>query len=481
MKRRTLLSICITALLSHALAGTDSHSASNAHGASAVDTQWTVDTQSGGGTTVNATHQQAFSLPAANMPMAERLNFSVGNSFFRNPWVTAPASTDARDGLGPLFNTNGCQNCHVRDGRGHPPEFAGDNAVSMLVRLSVPARSKRDDAILRHHGVVPEPRYGDQLQDMAIPGNEPEGKVVIRYRNISKPLADGSTATLRQPSVAITELKYGPLADNVQLSARIAPPMIGLGLLAAVPDAALLERADPDDLDGDGISGRANRVWSAEQQQTVIGRFGWKAGQPSLKQQNAAAFHGDMGLTTSVFRATPCSPAQAVCQRAPHGGDPEVSDNILDKVTFYTANLAVPARRSSDAPQVKAGQQLFRDAGCQGCHVETLRTGPSRHPWLQDQVIHPYTDLLLHDMGEGLADHRDEFLANGREWRTPPLWGIGLTERVSGKAFYLHDGRARSLLEAILWHDGEAASSRVKVEAMSQTERDALIAFLKSL
>ena len=436
---------------------------------------------SGGNTTVNAAHQQAFSLPAANMPMAERLNFSVGNSFFRNPWVIAPASTTARDGLGPLFNTNGCQNCHIRDGRGHPPEFDGDNAVSMLVRLSVPAASNKDREALERLGVVPEPHYGDQLQDFAIPGSKPEGKVVIRYHNRTKRLADGTEVQLRQPSVEITELHYGPLADNVQISARIAPPMIGLGLLAAIPEQTLLGFADPDDINGDGISGRTNRVWSAEQQQTVLGRFGWKAGQPSLRQQNAAAFHGDMGLTTSLFSDTPCGPTQTTCRAAPHGGKPEVSDNILDKVTFYTANLAVPARRNADDPQVKAGQQQFRDAGCQSCHIETVRTGPASHPWLSEQMISPYTDLLLHDMGEGLADHRSEFGANGQEWRTPPLWGIGLTEIVSGNAYYLHDGRARTLLEAILWHGGEATTSRKYVENMSSQQRNALMAFLRSL
>ena len=435
----------------------------------------------GGDTTVSAAHQQAFSLPAANMPMAERLNFSVGNSFFRNPWVTAPASTTARDGLGPLFNTNGCQNCHIRDGRGHPPEFDGDNAVSMLVRLSVPAESEEDKATLKRLGVIPEPRYGDQLQDFAIPGTKPEGKVAIHYDTLNRRLADGTEVELRQPTVEITELNYGPLADDVRLSARIAPPMIGLGLLAAIPEQTLRSYADPEDKDADGISGRLNRVWSAELQKTVIGRFGWKAGQPSLRQQNAAAFHGDMGLTTSLFSDIPCGPTQTTCRAAPDGGEPEVSDNILDKVTFYTANLAVPARRNADDSNVKAGQRLFRHAGCQSCHIEKVSTGSSPHPWLREQVISPYTDLLLHDMGEGLADHRSEFLASGREWRTPPLWGIGLTDTVSGNAYYLHDGRARTLLEAILWHGGEAEQSRIKVEAMTQKERDTLVAFLKSL
>lgn len=437
----------------------------------------------GGNTSVNSNGSKAFSLPAANMPLIERVNFSVGNSFFRNPWVIAPASTTARDGLGPLFNTNGCQNCHQRDGRGHPPEFAGDIAVSMLVRLSIPSTGQPDEeAALREFGAVPEPTYGLQLQDFAIPGVRPEGQLSIDYKMNEQTLADGSTVSLRKPKLHINKLGYGPMADTVQMSARIATPMIGLGLLAAIPEHDILALADPDDRDGDGISGRANRVWNQQLQKTVLGRFGWKAGQPTLRQQNTTAFNGDMGLTTTLRSDTPCTAVQKNCLEAVDGGNPEVSDQILDQVTFYTHNLAVPIRRNTDDAQVQSGEKVFFNSGCQACHHNSFTTADDpAHPWLSQQMIAPFSDMLLHDMGKGLADQRNEFLARGREWRTAPLWGIGLTAAVVDKTYFLHDGRARNLLEAILWHGGEAQAAADAVSALPPAQRDALLAFLNSL
>ena len=436
---------------------------------------------SGGDTSVNASNQHAFSLPASNMPLAKKMDFHVGNSSFRNPWVAAPASTAARDGLGPLLNTNGCQNCHIRDGRGHTPSNPDDNAVSMLVRLSIPAETTADQERLLTEGSIPEPTYGSQLQDFSIPGIRPEGQIRIDYSEESIVLADGEIITLRRPTVQLQQLNYGPLHPQVMLSARIAPAMIGLGLLQAIDEQTLKSLADPSDKDSDGISGRLNLVWDIEQKKTRIGRFGWKAGQPTLKQQNSAAFIGDMGLTTALFPSENCTAKQLLCQQAPHGGEPEVSDNILEHVTFYTHNLAVPMRRHTDQPRVQQGEQLFQQAGCNSCHLEELRTGTSPFPWLADQTIHPYSDLLLHDMGASLADNRPEFLASGSEWRTAPLWGIGLTKTVAGEANFLHDGRARTLLEAIIWHGGEAQASRDKVLSMNRHDRESLILFLQSL
>lgn len=437
---------------------------------------------SGGKTTVKKSGPNAFSQPAANLPMSSRIDFSVGNSFFRNPWVSSPASTDARDGLGPLFNTNGCQNCHIKDGRGHPPADGDINAVSMLVRLSVPALTDEQKQALMKLGNIPDPNYGGQLQDFGVPGAEPEGKVNIAYTQVTETFADGEQITLRKPEVTITDLAYGPMADNIQLSARIAPPMIGLGLLEAIPAQTLEALADENDSDGNGISGKLNRVWDVVTQQTTIGRFGWKAGQPNLMQQNAAAFNGDVGLTSRLFPVENCTSTQEICSKLPNGGSPEVSDNILDFVEFYTQHLAVPVRRNTASPEVALGQQMFVAAECNACHLDTVKTGNSPdRPALSNQTIHPYTDLLLHDMGEGLADNRGEFLANGREWRTPPLWGIGYTDEVNGEGFYLHDGRARNLMEAVLWHGGEAEVSKQTVLAMTKEEREALIAFLRSL
>ncbi|MBN6713115.1 c-type cytochrome [Pseudomonas capsici] len=440
---------------------------------------------SGGSATVGKSDQNAFSMPSANLSPVRRLDFSVGNSFFRNPWVIAPSTTTARDGLGPLFNTNACQNCHIKDGRGHPPEPGDSNAVSMLVRLSIPDSAAYAEVIKRN-GVVPEPTYGGQLQDMSVPGVAPEGKVRVEYDPLTIRFRDGMTVELRQPTLRITQLGYGPMHPYTHASARIAPPMIGLGLLEAIPEAAILANADPDDKNDNGISGRPNWVWDDAQQKVVMGRFGWKAGQPTLNQQNAHAFAGDMGLTTRLKTADDCTPAQTDCRNAPNGngpdGEPEVSDNILRLVEFYTRNLAVPARRNVDDPQVLAGKNLFFRAGCQQCHTPQFTTrADAAEPELANQVIRPYSDLLLHDMGEGLADNRTEFQASGREWRTPPLWGLGLTETVSGHTQLLHDGRARNVMEAILWHGGEAQAAQRQVLAFDADQRAALLAFLNSL
>jgi len=440
-----------------------------------------VGAASGGGTSVRVTGANAYSQPAANMPMARRLDFSVGNSFFRNPWVIAPASTDARDGLGPLFNTNACQNCHIKDGRGHPPEPNAINQVSMLVRLSIPATDEAADRDRLHRlGNVPEPTYGLQLQDFAVAPVQAEGQVRVSYREFPVTLADGSVVQLREPKLEITELAYGALHPHVQMSARIAPPMIGLGLLAAIRPEDLLQQEDPEDADGDGISGRANRVWDASGGIRVLGRFGWKAGQPNLPQQNAAAFQGDMGITSGLFGEDSCPVSAEMCLPL-SGGQPELSPQIQTQVDFYSANLAVPMRRNLDDPTVQLGWEIFLEAGCTACHTPTWVTGPSPHEWLSDQTIHPFSDLLLHDMGPGLADNREEFLADGREWRTPPLWGIGLAEVVAGQTYFLHDGRARNLLEAILWHGGEAQASRDAVRSLNAIQRQALLAFLHSL
>ncbi|EOB3677379.1 di-heme oxidoredictase family protein [Vibrio vulnificus] len=445
-------------------------------------TAFANDLKSGGDTSVKKEGPNAFSLPAANLPMSKRLDFSVGNSFFRNPWVSAPASTDARDGLGPLFNTNGCQNCHIKDGRGHPPEKGDSHAVSMLVRLSIPALTAEQKKAVITSGVIPEPTYGGQLQDFALQDQKPEGQISIRYSDVPVTFSDGTTVVLRKPTVEIRDLAYGEMHPQTLLSARVAPPMIGLGLLESIAEETLLQWADEDDRNQDGISGKLNKVWDVQTQSLAIGRFGWKAGQPTLMQQNAAAFNGDLGLTSHLFPQENCTDRQDLCRKLPNGGSPEVSDNILDFVEFYSQHLAVPIRRNVNDPQVKLGETLFVQSGCESCHKQTVKTAKREAlPALSEQTIHPYTDLLLHDMGPGLADNRPEYLANGQEWRTPPLWGIGYTQEVNDHTYFLHDGRARNLMEAVLWHGGEAEAVKQNVLKMSAKERDALIAFLNSL
>ncbi|UAW99919.1 c-type cytochrome [Halopseudomonas nanhaiensis] len=436
--------------------------------------------RSGGDGSIGLSNQNAFSLPQANLPMTKRLDFSVGNSFFRNPWVVAPASTDARDGLGPLFNTNSCQGCHVKDGRGNPP---GDGApsVSLFLRLAVPPQSDADSALLKRHGFVPEPVYGSQLQTAAIPGSRPEADLVVEWERFQEELADGTRVPMRRPLYTIANPNYGPLAENVQISPRVAPPMIGLGLLAAIPEQDLLAASDADDADGNGVSGRVNRVWDRAVEQTVVGRFGWKAGEPNVLQQSMGAFAGDMGITSSLVPATDCTPQQG-CDSFAHGGEFEVSDEVASFVAFYASSLAVPMRRDMDKQEVRQGAELFNDSGCAACHTPRHVTGVIEgRPDLSAQEIWPYSDLLLHDMGAGLADGRGEFLADGNEWRTPPLWGLGLTHTINPLAGYLHDGRAETLEQAILWHDGEALAAKDAYRHLEASQRNALLRFLESL
>jgi len=429
---------------------------------------------SGGDTTVFENSERAFSLSARNLSADRQVEFLVGDSFFDQNWVIAPASTVTRDGLGPLFNARSCSGCHSQDGRGKPPA-PGDIPLSMLFRLSVPGQSEQG-------GPLPDPNYGLQLNVQAILGLVPEGSVTISGEEIPGQFEDGSPYALLKPSYEFIDLAFGPLHPEVLISPRVAPQIPGLGLLAAIPEADILANVDENDVDGDGISGRPNYVWDALNQQTAMGRFGWKANQAGLHQQVAGAFLGDIGITSSLFPDANCSEAQTDCQSAPNGGEPEISDSILQSVVFYSHTLAVPARRDWDDEVVLTGKKLFNDARCTQCHVPKFQTGElAGFPELSNQIIRPYTDLLLHDMGPGLADGRPDFQAGGSEWRTPPLWGIGLIPKVNGHSNYLHDGRARNLTEAILWHGGESEASRESFVKMSSDERAALILFLESL
>lgn len=435
----------------------------------------------------------AFSQFSANMPFARQLDFKIGNGIFRKNWVSAPSSTKSSDGLGPLYNARACQACHLKDGRGHPPRGPGieDRSVSMFLRLSIPPERDADRALLAsgRWNVVPEPTYGSQLQELAIQGHASEGRMVVTYEEVPVRLAGGEIVSLRRPSYRIADLGYGPLHPKVMMSPRLTPQVIGLGLLEGIPEAEIVALEDPDDRDGDGISGRANRVWSVEHQSLMLGRFGWKAGQPTVMQQSAEAFAGDVGIGSWLVPHAfgDCTDAQLSCRAAPHGDSndkpgEEISAKLLGLVAFYARNLAVPARRTPTAPDVLAGKRIFNQIGCASCHVPSHRTGdatPDEH--LRRQIIWPYTDLLLHDMGEGLADGRPEGRADGREWRTAPLWGIGLTGIVNGHTFFLHDGRARNLVEAILWHGGEAQRARDAFAGLTSEDRRRLIAFVASL
>jgi len=445
--------------------------------------------QGGAATTTKLINADIFSHPSANLEFAEQQRFLLGNGLFRKDWVTAPSSTQASDGLGPLFNARACQSCHIKDGRGHAPNGPEEQATSLLVRLSVPPSEEQEREILEGYlSSVGEPVYGGQLQDFAAAGLPAEGRVRIEYEELPVSLSGGETAHLREPVLSIDKPGYGPLHPDTMLSARVAPPMIGLGLLEAIDEGDILKREDPDDANGDGISGRARRVRD-ETGQWKLGRFGWKGNAASIMQQSGDAFSHDMGLSTPLApdHWGECTGAQAACRAMPHGAQPQLGDwevpgDLLELVAFYSRNLAVPARRDFDRPEVLAGKKVFYEAGCAGCHTPKYVTRrDAAVPALAFQLIWPYTDLLLHDMGDGLADNRPEGMATGREWRTPPLWGIGLTKTVNSEASYLHDGRARTLLEAILWHGGEAEAAREKVVEMEKAERENLIRFLESL
>jgi CxxC motif-containing protein (DUF1111 family) len=430
---------------------------------------------------------------SANMSFEKRLDFKLGEALFQRLWVTAPTRTKAADGLGPLFNSRACSGCHIRNGRGHPVDENDDNAgaTSMLLRLSIPPQTPQQ---LRDHldgklATIPDPVYGGQFQDFSIPGIAAEGRVKVTYETTEVTLAGDQTVTLRKPTYEMTDLAYGPMHPDVMVSPRLAPPMIGLGLLEAIPDSTLVAASDPQDQDGDGISGRLNHVWDIAKGDMAIGRFGWKAAMPTLDQQNQNAFQFDIGLSTPLYphASGDCTSEQTDCITAPDGNDPEfegleVHSVMTELVLYYTRNLAPPPRPEANAPDVLAGAEIFAAIGCASCHTPRYQL-PQRPdlPEQSGQVIWPYSDLLLHDMGEDLADHRPEAQASGREWRTPPLWGIGRAQKIDPRASFLHDGRARTILEAILWHGGEAERARNAVTKLPPSQRSQLLAFLRSL
>lgn len=453
------------------------------------------ETMQGGAGTVNKlVNADIYSHPAANLDFEGRQEFFVGNGLFRKDWVSSPSSTQASDGLGPLFNARSCQACHVKDGRGSLPGVGlteQPDSVALLMRLSRPesveAARKAMQKDLEFAKWLPDPVYGEQLQPLAVPGLPAEGQVRIDYTEIPVQLNGGETVVLLQPAYRVENLGFGPLHPDTVMSPRLAPPMLGLGLLEAIHEDDILAnaaRAKPD-----GIKGRPNWVESAVTGKPVIGRFNWKAGKAEVKQQSAAAFSGDMGLSSPLFPGHygDCTDKQPDCLALPHGAQPnlgehEVPERLMEFVTVYSQNLALPKRRDVDDARVLAGKKLFYESQCVACHVPKYVTRrDAAQPEHRFQLIWPYTDLLLHDMGPGLADGQVEGQASGSEWRTPPLWGIGLTKTVNPEATWLHDGRARTLLEAILWHGGEAQAARDRVAAMTPEDRADLIRFLESL
>jgi CxxC motif-containing protein (DUF1111 family) len=427
----------------------------------------------GGALTTAIVNGAAFQQRAANSSRDSQLYFNSGQGFYLEPWLPPPTEIETRAGLGPLFNAHACSDCHLGGGRGRPPLEAQEAFAGFVLRLGNGSRDAWGQA-------AGDPVYGAQLQTRAISGVAPEGTPHIETTPLPGHYDDGTPFELGSPTYDLAQLQYGPTDGRLVLSPRVAPATIGLGLLEAIPSTRLAELEDPDDADGDGISGRLNRVWDREQQRESVGRFGWKAEEPDLRQQIAAALSADLGVSSLLHPEHGCTAAES-CRRS-ESDEPELSERVLDRIVSYLRLLSVPARRGPDAPDVARGEQLFRQAGCAGCHVPShVTAADAALPELQSQVIAPYTDLLLHDLGPELGDGRPSYGAEGDEWRTPPLWGLGLYQAVSGHQRLLHDGRADGVAEAVLWHGGEAAAAREAFEALDADERALLVAFVESL
>lgn len=429
----------------------------------------------GGGATTEHSGSAAFLQQAAGGDRQQQLFFVSGSSFYLEPWLPPPSVSTSRRGLGPLFNAAACSDCHLGGGRGRPALGAEDEPAGLVLRLG---SGEQDE----HGAALPDPVYGVQLQTRALAGSAAEGTVLLELEPLLRSYADGSEQLLRVPRYRLAELRYGAAPGELRLSPRAAAATVGLGLLEAIPAARLQALEDPDDRDGDGISGRLNQVWDRSAQALAPGRFGWKAEQPSLRQQISAALAHDMGVTSLTYPEGDCIAAACSAETAAAGAAPELNERVLDRLELYLRLLAVPARRVPEDEAVQRGERWFSELGCAGCHVPAHMTASDAALLqLRAQEIWPYTDLLLHDLGAELADDRPSYLAQGTEWRTPPLWGVGLSRQVSGHQRLLHDGRAEGVAEAILWHGGEAAAARDGFQALGAAQRAELVAFVESL
>jgi len=452
---------------------------------------------------------RVFQQTVNNIGIADMQRFVEGRRLFHtsfadgahseNPTINPPLQAHANQ-LGPRFNSERCLGCHALNGRS--PLAAPGTRLNAMAVLTAAASSSTS--------VKPDPTYGLSVQQIASDSTAPDYSVTVKsYQTSTRTLAGGEIVEMQKPVYAFK----GPVP--AQFSVRQAPQVIGMGLLEAVDEATILERADPDDRDGDGVRGVPNWSIDPETGEKHLGRFGWKAGKGSVRQQIAGALMLDMGVTSPVFPSRACQiDMTAASCKTPAQTTAGVSDKELQQLSHYLQLIGVPAQRSVrsgfmpgirvsaehdvDPTRIANGARLFDQARCSACHVPRMTTG-NNHPFaeLRKQVIHPYTDLLLHDMGDGLADTLTEGSAQAKMWRTQPLWGIGSLPYVQesaaemngpdlvhgpvSNARYLHDGRARTLVEAIAWHDGEAHNSRLSFEALSAQQRADVLLFLGSL
>lgn len=422
----------------------------------------------GAATTFDAT-SNAFTNAVSGLSARDERVHEIGDQTFDQTFVAPPSPIFT--GLGPIFNNISCVNCHRNDGEGIPT--AGFSNSGLLFRIS----QQGTDA---NGGPLAVPGFGTQIQDQAVLGAQPEANMNITYADLPVTYPDGTEVTLRQPTYTLQN-PYTPISVDYMLSPRLAPRLVGMGLLEIIPESTILSFVDAGDANHDGITGKANYVYDEYTGKTELGRFGLKANTPTLLLQVATAYQQDMGVTSYVQQQE--SAAGQPQMDVVHGDvQPELVDSLLNYVVYYVKTLAVPARRNVTDADVQTGATLFNQVNCSGCHRPTIQTGIDLTlPQINNQRIHPYTDLLVHDMGDGLADNRPDFSAGGREWRTTPLWGIGLLDKTNGTAYYLHDGRARSLEEAILWHDGEAKNAKQQFMQLTGTQRNQLLKFLESL
>jgi len=456
------------------------------------------------------THKRLYAsyiYPGSGVDNKSKLDFWSGFSFFRDPWVAAPSATGNRDGLGPLFNTRSCIACHTAGSRAKLDKSGEILPLSLVVRLG-PTESGRkgDDAV--------DPNYGGQIQPRAISyrltdvkkdhkdankgnnkssnkgNNRGEAWLNVDYTIVTGKFDDGISYELLKPNYQLTKLAYGELAPHIGLSVRLAPNIFGMGLLNAIREQDLLKQEDINDENADGISAKYNRVpnvlTAPKMGSLQLGRFGFKAKQPNLHQQVAAAFRDDIGIINSSFPQDTCTPTQIACAQASASGGHhtenfEIDDQRLSLVVSFNELMGVPPARQLQQEKVQEGRSIFYQLSCNKCHTPSYVTGDNKHQALAKQIIWPYSDLALHDMGDELADGVFEFDATGNEWRTAPLWGIGLQKKMTGQQRFLHDGRARTITEAILWHGGEAEQSKQAFKGLNKQQRQALVSFVEAI
>lgn len=420
---------------------------------------------------VNKETREAFASPIPALSLSKMRQFTGGRHLFRRSWTSAPSSVKSLDGLGPVFNRVSCSGCHVKDGRGRPPED-GAKFKSMVIKLS----------LNKNNSILPDPNYGFQLNDKSILGVPYEGKAQIQFSTKTVFFDDKSKVELSVPSYSFHSLSFGPFNPETKYSGRVAPAVFGLGLIEAIKEEDIIKNEDVFDVNNDNISGRAHYIIDVPSKKTILGRFGWKATRGTLLHHITGAAFQDMGLTSSFFLKQNCTNIQKKCSEQINGGVPEISDKQINMLQLYMQTLAVPRQRNPDNKDIIQGNKLFKNIGCETCHISTYKTGKHKdHIELSNRVIKPYSDFLLHDMGPGLDDELKEGSAISYEWKTPPLWGIGLVKMVNKHTRFLHDGRARSIEEAILWHEGESLSSKNKYLSLNAEERSKVLKFLNSL